>query len=81
MYKPKVGDKVTCVTSVEADYSDYGGQPEQWFKPGMVGTVLSVNNPSVWRERVVFHNIAFTGDNGKTWRVGLLKSNVVLIKE
>lgn len=45
----KVGDLVTCKTSVEGYYSGYGGNPVTHFEPGMEGTVASVKVPRVSR--------------------------------
>lgn len=45
----KPGDRVTCKYQVEAYYSNYGGNPYWWFKPGMVGVVKSIA-PKVTRQ-------------------------------
>lgn len=38
----KPGDQVTCKVPATAHYSDYGGNPERVFRPGMVGTVAFI---------------------------------------
>jgi hypothetical protein len=67
----RVGEPVTTVEPVEAYYSNYAGQPAQWFTPGMVGYIKNgVEMPCVYTNNT-FYTVMFTGANGKTWQVAL----------
>jgi len=83
---PTPGQRVTCRIPEEAYYSGYGGQSVQDFRPDMVG-VAENTVPYVWTNRnrgckcQDFVVVDFTGDNGKTRRVGLDPHNIVLVKE
>ncbi|KKM81723.1 hypothetical protein LCGC14_1326860 [marine sediment metagenome] len=55
--RPEIGDRVTCIVSKEAYYSDYNGSPVVTFAPGMVGIVADfaakvriVSGPGMDRE-------------------------------
>jgi hypothetical protein len=86
----KPGDKVTCLETVEAYYSEYGGRPECFFRPGTVGIVSHVDTPSVRpgphgedvRVIVDFRGPAFGPSHARhtTWRVALCYRNVKLIE-
>lgn len=82
-----IGDLVTCKIAIPARYSNYGVNPYQMFRPGMVATVTSVRVPKV---RIVrtgpqhdgrdeFVNADFVGDNGKVWGVSLNYCNIVRV--
>ena len=84
----KPGDKITCVVSVEAGYSNYAGNPVCVFKPGMVGIVVATDSVSVrygpYGEDVGV-NVNFTGpahgkEGGTTWRVFLRYGNLKVIE-
>lgn len=85
--KLQPGDTVTCKQSVEAYYSAYAGLPEQWFMPGMVGTVAVVNSPNVRGPYQYSHVVDFEGAPygaephvTTTWRVALHDDNTVKIR-
>src|SRR5258708_39889674 len=84
----KPGDRVTCVTPVEASYSYYAGNPECVYRPGMAGIATVCDSVSVrygpYGEDVGV-NVNFTGPaHGKggatTWRVFLRYGNVKVIE-
>lgn len=75
MYKPAVGDRVMCKNMVEAYYSGYAGRPTCFFTTSDVGTVVSVDNPSVWRDNVTFTRVIFER-YGEVWSAALLKGNI-----
>lgn len=87
----KVGDRVTCITPVEAYHSDYAGNPECHFKPGMVGTVAVIDSPSVrygpYGEDVSvlvdFDGPEYGGANHRltSWRVALRHGNIKVISK
>jgi len=79
MYKPKIGDTVTCLYAVEAYYSNYGTLPACHFMPGDTGIVAHTDLPSVCRERVTFSCVDFTKD-GRRWRVALTRDNIKRIR-
>ena len=72
------GCLVTCKRAEPAYYSNYGGNPECIFEPGMIGVVRSVDVPSIRRKGVSFCCVDFH-NKGKFWRCGLLYNNIVLI--
>lgn len=89
MHPPRVerdrfihGMKVTCKTRVEAYYSGYGGNPECWFEPGMVGTIGAVECPCVtyrYLQRggtATFVCVDFVVD-GREWRTALYYNNIL----
>jgi hypothetical protein len=83
---PTPGQRVTCRIPVPAYYSGYGLQSVQDFRPDMAGvaekTVPYVSmNPNRGCRCQDFVVVDFTGDNGKTRRVGLDPHNIVLVKE
>lgn len=79
--KYKVGDLVICKVRQEAYYSNYGGNPEQWFEEGMLGIVASKERPSTIREGVYFICVDFRGkpkakNNAYDWwRCAVLDNN------
>lgn len=83
----KIGMRVTCKHTVEADYSSYAGNPKVTFTPGMVGVIANVDLPSVWHEGVSFCNVdfvvpgvyLFNNSVNATWRVALRYDNIVII--
>ena len=82
MKKVTVGDRVTTKTAEPAFYSGYALNPEQWFNPGMVGTVARVNVPCVAHQKgkpYSYNFIDFIGKNGKVWRVGLYSRDLVKV--
>lgn len=71
------GMQVTTTEPVEAYYSLYAGNLEQFFRPGMMGVVAAVNVPKV-RGRGTFVCVDFTGDNARKWRAAMNYSQLVL---
>ena len=81
-----IGDTVTCKTPVRAFYSDYAGNPEVIFRPGMVGVVKALNVPAVTGKERTYTCVDFNGpwSIGKNpidiWRVALHDKNIKKIK-
>lgn len=85
----KVGDRVTVTRAIPAYYSGYGGRPVQYFEPGMVGTVASVDVPVViWRGKgypKAFVCVDFEGQPVGTsghniWRAGPYARDLVKVE-
>jgi len=70
----KKGDKVTCKHSVEAYYSNYGGNPFCEFEPGDIGTIVDLKVPSTTHNRT-FTRVTFD-KIGQSWSAALLRDNI-----
>ena len=81
----QVGDRVTVRERVEAYYSRYAGQPEQWLEPGVVAVVVRPHVPTVRGPRRSFILVEFEGGPmvsnppTSTWRAALHPENVVRV--
>jgi hypothetical protein len=81
----QVGDIVTTREAKPAFYSEYAGNPKQWFEPGMIGIVAAVDVPAVRQLRgypdtyccVDFVGTSDHSRRNRVWRVSLYASNMV----
>ena len=73
----KKGQAVTSKTPVQAYYSNYAGNPELVFKPGMKG-IFHGFAPKVRGKNEDFAVVDYE-DNGKVQRVGLDLRNLVVL--
>lgn len=89
-FKFRQGDIVTCVEKESGSYSNYGGNPEFFFHPGMRGVVVSfppkvsvrkVAAPPKYDTYPFFINVDFfSSETGKMERVALNFCNTVLVE-
>jgi hypothetical protein len=77
--KLEIGTKVTVKTSQRPYYWNYGMDKDKTtIEPFMIGTIKSVNVPSVNRKNVKFH-VADFEVNGNVYRTGLQSKEYKII--
>jgi hypothetical protein len=90
----KIGDKITVHQAVEASYSNYAGNPEVFFTPEDVGTVIGVQIPCVTQSKAYkeeFVQVSFTKPVLTTragiphtysqWNAGIHYQNIKIIPQ
>ncbi len=93
MPKPKVGDRVTVISKVEANYSNYGSHRgiHVFFMPGMTGVVVTNDTPYVQRRpgnsetfccvdfdaKIIYNE---KSENPYRWRCGVDPKNIVILE-
>ena len=68
-----VGDKVTCLQSVDAYYSGYGGQPVSHLSPGTPAVIAAIVPPVTGRAKYLL--VVDYEDEGMIRRTSLHGSN------